>query len=225
MCFAFNIILIIFIIIIYDLARTTKDGHGPSIRLDGRRKLASRSGLSSGGSRALGEAAYLRGSRARSGLSSGGSRASQPEAAYVIFGSRARSGLSSGHTGKFTPFFRFTTHQQHEEPPAQRLAQGHRQAWQEVPRPASSTPRRPPRRDTRAGRAARHIGSHENRDDAVKALAAAQAKFDEGGETAVWAGPKAVRAQRNMVRVYCNYSNGMPGLVLADQLFFPFYVG
>ena len=46
---------------------------------------------------------------------------------------------------------------------------------------------------------ARNVGSFDDLDEAVNALAVAKAKFNEGGETAVWNGPKAQRAERNAV--------------------------
>ena len=48
----------------------------------------------------------------------------------------------------------------------------------------------------------RGIGSFESFTEAVAALEAAQAKFDVGGEAAVWDGPKASRAKRNAVRCF-----------------------
>ena len=46
----------------------------------------------------------------------------------------------------------------------------------------------------------RNIGSFDTCEEAVEKLAIAQAKFDAGGEAAVWDAPPAVRAPKNMVR-------------------------
>ena len=63
----------------------------------------------------------------------------------------------------------------------------------------------------------RGIGSFESFTEAVAALEAAQAKFDVGGEAAVWDGPKASRAKRNAVRCFTQTYTDSGLYVLSPQ--------